>query len=271
MSTPNTKRYFSQRCRCGHYKKGGQNDVHTCSQICGRTCSTSRKETFPCYICDKIFMTRSGLVHHLRIIHEIGGKRFTECEICGKSVKHYKLHMRVHIGPKQQPVVCDICGQTLSTVQSHFRHYKTLHSGKEPYLCELCGKSFRYYEAFKIHERIHIDFKRHICHVCGKGFLESSYLTKHLRCHKNKWAFLSDWLSRQILILDLSNTSQSSHVCHYCIYYKNVTPIDLQLKNTTTFWCLYFFPFNIIRFLKYRSVLVNIILQELLVKFSTVR
>lgn len=184
-----TKLHFSHRCRCRKCKQYftlGRYHAHSCISAKSQAHTSRRpRRDYVCRVCEKPYVSSAGLYQHMRNKHEnkIPQKM---CDICGKIVRCHTEHMRKHNGQKLPPRVCKICGKSFATHSNYFRHYNTLHLANQFYLCETCGKSFKCYNTFKVHERIHIGNKCHICPVCGKGFLEKSYMRKHLSTHDTK-------------------------------------------------------------------------------------
>lgn len=51
------------------------------------------------------------------------------------------------------------------------------------YRCKTCLKEFKYYTAYKRHEKIHTNERPHICDLCGKGFIQLVTLQAHINAH----------------------------------------------------------------------------------------
>jgi len=58
-----------------------------------------------------------------------------------------------------------------------------LHSGKKPYSCSNCNKSFALKSILKDHVRLHTGEKPHWCSVCNILFTQNNHLQTHLRLH----------------------------------------------------------------------------------------
>ncbi|KAM9385894.1 uncharacterized protein KZ484_007489 [Pholidichthys leucotaenia] len=56
-------------------------------------------------------------------------------------------------------------------------------SGKKPYNCTECGKTFKHKSWLIVHERVHTGEKPHTCSECSQSFSQKGSLTEHKRTH----------------------------------------------------------------------------------------
>lgn len=96
---------------------------------------------------------------------------------CGhcKEVYHNKKDLLNHITQSHEGRLlfgCFTCSKTYEKWSSLDIHEAT-HRMDKPYLCDLCGKSFKHSNNLRGHKRTHLDEsikKRHVCEVCGNAF-----------------------------------------------------------------------------------------------------
>lgn len=91
-----------------------------------------------CNTCGKVFRTKPGLVHHIRI-HT--GERPYICHLCEKRFingGHLHTHMRTHTGEKNH--VCAACSKAFATAQQLTKHTIAIHTSERPYGCTYCPK-----------------------------------------------------------------------------------------------------------------------------------
>ena len=58
-----------------------------------------------------------------------------------------------------------------------------IHSGKNPYSCNISGESFAQKVVLKRHQMIHSGEKPYNRNICGKGFSQKGTLKKHQNVH----------------------------------------------------------------------------------------
>uniref|UniRef100_A0A3B4T5B1 Uncharacterized LOC111217932 n=1 Tax=Seriola dumerili TaxID=41447 RepID=A0A3B4T5B1_SERDU len=63
----------------------------------------------------------------------------------------------------------------------------SLHTGRRPFSCTLCGKSFPDSKGLKRHGRVHRNGRIHTCQQCGKGFVY--HVEAHIRIHTGEKPF----------------------------------------------------------------------------------
>lgn len=93
--------------------------------------------------CDLIYNTKKELLNHIMECHE--GQLLFKC------------------------IICDRVFEKWSSIDIH----EATHRIDKPYLCDLCGKSFKHSNNLRGHKRTHLDDskkKRHVCDICGNAF-----------------------------------------------------------------------------------------------------
>ena len=128
-----------------------------------------RKEHPSCKQCDRIFVGKEALQHHL----DTSGKHVQRCEICEKrfsiGTENLKQHMR-----KEHPS-CKQCDRIFVSKEALQHHLNT--SGKHVQQCDFCEERFTI--GTKARER-HIREEHPSCQPCGRAFTSKEALQYHL-------------------------------------------------------------------------------------------
>ncbi|KAI1289143.1 Zinc finger protein Gfi-1 [Halotydeus destructor] len=80
---------------------------------------------------------------------------------------------------------CIKCDKMFSTPHGLEVHARRSHSGKRPFACELCNKTFGHEVSLSQHRAVHTAEKTFECKQCGKTFKRSSTLSTHLLIHSD--------------------------------------------------------------------------------------
>ncbi|XP_014297526.2 zinc finger protein 182 isoform X1 [Microplitis demolitor] len=144
---------------------------------------------FRCKKCKDLFNKEEDL-----LIHDLYHTRTTfpdqerKCGHCSLSFFNRK-DLQNHISDKhsglQMLFKCGICDKIYEKWSSLDVHEAT-HRQDKPYLCDLCGKSFKHSNNLRGHKRTHLDItkkKRHNCEVCGNAFRSRFHLKEHMNQH----------------------------------------------------------------------------------------
>lgn len=173
----------------------------------------SKKSTkqHQCDTCGKVFRTKPGLIHHIRI-HT--GERPYVCHLCDKRFingGHLHTHMRTHTGEKNH--VCAACSKAFATAQQLTKHTIAIHTSERPYGCTYCPKRFASSSNLKTHLRIHTGEKNYHCDQCVKAFSTKGQLFQHKLVHTGEKAFLCEYCNKRF--------SQKAHLIRHYKMHKN--------------------------------------------------
>ncbi|KAG8197735.1 hypothetical protein JTE90_006785 [Oedothorax gibbosus] len=80
---------------------------------------------------------------------------------------------------------CVKCDKMFSTPHGLEVHSRRSHSGRRPFACELCSKTFGHEVSLSQHRAVHTAERTFECKQCGKTFKRSSTLSTHLLIHSD--------------------------------------------------------------------------------------
>ncbi|RUS90453.1 hypothetical protein EGW08_001794, partial [Elysia chlorotica] len=135
----------------------------------------SRKATFECKICHRMFTSEKRLSNHAHT-----HKGLFPCSVCTKSfASSSKLtnHMLEH-EKLFRLFECGECGKRFFK-NGHLKSHMTIHTGSRPHVCSVCGKAFSRGTTLRKHEKTHL--KR--CKICDTTFASKYELDLHLEIH----------------------------------------------------------------------------------------
>lgn len=164
-----------------------------------------------CDTCGKVFRTKPGLVHHIRI-HT--GERPYVCHLCDKRFingGHLHTHMRTHTGEKNH--ICAACNKAFATAQQLTKHTIAIHTSERPYGCTYCSKRFASSSNLNTHIKIHTGEKNYHCDQCGKAFSTKGQLYQHMLVHTGEKAFLCEYCNKRF--------SQKAHLIRHLKTHKS--------------------------------------------------
>jgi hypothetical protein len=168
----------------------------------------STTKMHPCQYSNRKFVFASSLEQHL-IADHISELQFL-CKGCNKVfnskvelITHRKSHPNVSFKQKVKcsEYLCYICGDVFDTFHKLKSHDKQFHESskkqqksnfKNPskyicmYMCEVCGKIFKYHALLRNHAVVHQERKEQfMCEICGVVWKNRWLLQKHQISHSS--------------------------------------------------------------------------------------
>lgn len=141
------------------------------------------------------------------------------CELSSKQAATKRKKRRMYV-----PVVCDVCGKTLSQQKSLDRHKLLVHSGPKTHFCKYCHKIFTTSDELSAH--IQACFKRKKggpmqCNICKKILKTCDNFRQHmLRNHNPKLKFKCEMCGTQYM-------TTSALENHYKLHEKDCSACDI--------------------------------------------
>lgn len=98
-----------------------------------------------------------------------------------------KLHKTtVNNGSKtRQEHICH-CLRRFQTIKELEKHILT-HENEKPYICEICGQTYKQKTSFNVHMKMHDGLKPYTCIHCDKSFTQKIALIRHIPMHTGKF------------------------------------------------------------------------------------
>lgn len=132
-----------------------------------------------CHICAKNFATRTGLNEHMTTIHRPREQGQVQCTECGKWLMNNRClrsHMVLHSDEEYKCGQCDYVTKKKLLLN---RHTVTKHSQVRPFVCDLCGRTFKMKRALTVHLAQHGSTKTYNCPFCDRVFNSSTNFYAH--------------------------------------------------------------------------------------------
>lgn len=99
--------------------------------------------------------------------------------------KNKKQILETQFKEQKSKYICH-CTQVFCSSGELKKHSKT-HSDEQPFVCELCGKSYKQKTGFEIHIKMHEGVNPFKCIYCNKSFTQKIALIRHVPIHTGKY------------------------------------------------------------------------------------
>ncbi|XP_033761950.1 zinc finger protein 82 homolog isoform X2 [Pecten maximus] len=214
LHTNNTELYECKHCDF----KTIRSSTLKCHEVC------HSKHLFSCDHCKYRSTSSVLLSKHIKVKHRPTSDKgrhtrnllYLRCQQCSfKTVKAQKFaeHLKSHgtttlISEETAKLLqkvedtsavelqCKDCNYKTMRKEHLARHRNNVHSDLRPFLCDLCGCSFKRADTLTAHKVTHIDKKYRLyqykCKECDKDFRSRAHLSEHMAMHSSLRMYLCD-------------------------------------------------------------------------------
>ncbi|XP_021365058.1 zinc finger protein 112-like isoform X1 [Mizuhopecten yessoensis] len=215
LHTSNTEMFECKQCDF----KTIRSSTLKCHEVC------HSKSLYNCDHCKYRSTSSVLLSKHIKVKHQPSASDkgrhprnllYLRCQHCSfKTIKAQKfaLHLKSHgattlISEETAKLLqkveetstvelqCNDCNYKTMRKEHLARHRNNVHSDLRPFLCDLCGCSFKRADTLTAHKVTHIDKKYRVyqykCKECEKDFRSRAHLSEHMAMHSSLRMYLCD-------------------------------------------------------------------------------
>lgn len=155
---------------------------------------TADKKHFKCQMCFKLFVSRNGLLRHLKKLHSeikcedvdplstVSDVQQNSLVVNDTTNKSTKKSNKRQNSEKPKTYQCPECPKKWKT-PGELKNHLYSHSSVKPFICEICGQAYKRKSALDVHVGMHNGVCPFTCVYCKKSFTQKGALRRHLPIH----------------------------------------------------------------------------------------
>ncbi|KAM8869822.1 uncharacterized protein AB9W97_016971 [Spinachia spinachia] len=146
------------------------------------SCCDAVEKPYHCPLCRQEFQFKVSVTKHMRLHCMDVVFACQECSQTFPNSMALRCHRRCHAALK--PYECPECGLVFkhySVMEDHRRRHT---DNTRPHLCNICGKAFKYSSLLHQHQYLHTGKKPFRCPECDKTFAFAKNMKAHCRQHR---------------------------------------------------------------------------------------
>nr|XP_019948239.1 PREDICTED: uncharacterized protein LOC109633089 [Paralichthys olivaceus] len=146
--------------------------------------TTHREESFPCDICNRVFLSKTSRAEH-RKSHSKSGDHHPTTVSRAKHEMSSPLSESSSVFTKELKYRCGVCNERFKDPEQLSEH-GCMAAKERPYSCSDCDKYFLHASHLKKHRNMHhlsLSKNEYPCNQCNSSFSSSQQFLSHLKTH----------------------------------------------------------------------------------------
>lgn len=204
-------------------KKSKQKTVNKKTKVNDKNVSKTKQVTlsnglvltltlFQCDHCKKMFSNKSSMRRH--IYSHINLKPHV-CKKCSKKFRTKTIlqnHINKFHSEVNEPFLCNICDKTFKLEENLCLHIASHIKNENSYKCVYCNKKFSYHLLLLQHEKQHQVTGRYQCTICNMSYDCRNRLSLHVKSHLKIKDYICQYCGKEFL--RMNSMRRHVQICH---------------------------------------------------------
>ncbi|KAF5287087.1 hypothetical protein FQA39_LY16072 [Lamprigera yunnana] len=188
-----------------------------CDVYCQTASFDVEEKQFGCTECMETFLSEQELDSHLKEFHSELQEIIKKEEFAVDNV--YDVNIEI-ANADEEEVGHSMCPQKKNVKEVNSQLLSQ--NNQQPFICEVCGQSYKQKSALHIHIGMHNGINPFTCQYCQKSFTQKVALQRHLPIHTGDTPYQCDTCGKRFVhhtsfnMHQLSHTGQKEYKCLQC-------------------------------------------------------